>query len=327
MRKFLFFYMIFLSFQQILPAQNTFQRVLHFYFKDAAGHKDTIEIRIDTLMEEQFVPFYSQVYYPERFIADTVFAPNSNKRLEVYTLPLIAGYNDPLFFQDLVYGFYPDNYHYFRNVTINTSATGSPYPEPFFFIFRCKPEHWPITMTWDYTYYAGLNGYDALKWAQLLPESVPFTLPDATPGVDFFMDPEKYQCLNKTGTWTFNLGQEENYSVPFAKLFGFMPDVQDTLWSLLMISGGYADCNLVDSNEPTDNQHWSISPNPTDGILNLGIESIHHKDLVIYSIQGQRMPVQFTGATSIDVSSYPPGLYLLEHNDGRRRRWTKFMKL
>jgi Secretion system C-terminal sorting domain len=315
---------------------GTFVHKFSLYFENAAGAKDTLEIRVDTLRSEVFDPVYMQVYHPEYFIADTVVGIDPNKSFEVYTLPhrdlLSAGFVLPHFSNGLNHG----TFNFYRSVTLNYSlpAFGEwGLTSPVILLFRCKRSDMPITISWDKSYFTDIPVTNPFSLMQIVPEYLLYAAPDASPGVDYWMDPEHVQCLRSDGSWTIHLGDPDDYTYYDYRIFGFIEPSQDTLWGVLMNDiyyGGY--CFPSSTHEANVSEALGISPNPaTTSITIQTAQSAARSQVMVYNNWGQLMPVhtkiQDDVSVQLDLSGYPPGMYWVElREEGIRRGVGRFVK-
>jgi Secretion system C-terminal sorting domain len=312
-------------------AQDSYYFVTTLYFEDAKGRKDTIEIRVDTLYDFLLDPTYLEVYHPERFIADTVFAPDSTKRFEVYAIPNREVIDNEFFYlTHVIHGLQPESYHYFKNVTIDNSF--NTWIDYLFLLFKCKREDMPITVTWDPSEYNNLPNAELIKYMSLMPESVAIIGPNEhwEEGINYSFYADRYQCMRFDGSWTFDLGDEEDYSVPQLKVFGFMPGVTDTLYGVLF--GAFAPCSPSGLQiSPTALAPLLVFPNPVTDVIHINLPKEVSGSIRIFDVLGRMMPVHSvpvaTDGFDCRVSDYPTGIYTVVYQ-GRDRRWqtAKFQK-
>jgi len=84
----------------------------------------------------------------------------------------------------------------------------------------------------------------------------------------------------------------------------------------------------TDGYETPDAPLAKIYPNPTDGVIHLEFESPGAHNVTIATTSGTMLMRQVIADTiySIDIGSYPAGLYLLIIDDGKQQSVTKVIK-
>jgi hypothetical protein len=315
---------------------GTFVHKFQLYFENAAGSRDTIEIRVDTLYSETFDPVYMQVYHPEYVFSDTVHGPDLSKSFEVYTLPHYDLTFSPSISlpSSFVNGLNHGTFNYYRSVTLdyNLPAFGNNgTTAPVILLFRCKRSDMPITIKWDKDYFNGSTGL--IKNMHIVPEYLAYAAPDAVPGVDYWIDPDHVQCLRSDSSWTFHLGDPEDYSYYDYKIFGFIEPSIDTLWGLLLTHSYYdTRCITLTTLVPVITA-IHITPNPaTTSITLQTATSVARPQVLVYNNWGQPMPVhtksQDDVSVQLDLTGYPPGMYWVElREEGIRRGVGRFVKM
>jgi hypothetical protein len=85
--------------------------------------------------------------------------------------------------------------------------------------------------------------------------------------------------------------------------------------------------NHVDQTNYNDN--FLIYPNPTSGLFNFEINDTKSKDMsiILRDINGRFLTNLPYYAGLIDISIYPPGLYILEFNNSDKRSYKKVIKI
>jgi Secretion system C-terminal sorting domain len=290
-----------------------------FYFEDAIGNKDTIVMTSDTI----FLP--NEIYDSTAYRGDIVNIANINKPFEVYTIPVgDIIYSDAYLFFDLKFGINPSKYRFYRNVVTDQGL------ENVFFLFKCQ--HYPISVTWNNLLFESFSNSDASKGAHFLPDHTRYSNPDIHPWSDFIID--EFKCLRYDGQWTFHLGDYQDYNRANEKVFGFMPNLQDTLFGLLLNMSPYFNCSDVSKTEEVllfanNGLNLEVNPNPTSEKITFQLGKPQLVAVLISNISGQIVIPRYTidaKEVEIDVSILKSGIYFLTvqtDNGGITKRFIK----
>ncbi|MCK6695837.1 MAG: T9SS type A sorting domain-containing protein, partial [Thermoanaerobaculia bacterium] len=283
-----------------------------FYFEDAAGNKDTVLVSGDTITT-------NEIFNYSAYRGDTVLAPDPSKKFEVYSLPVYDVMLSKLVFTPDVYyeGLNANKLVYYRNVVVDFQDTSFSV-EGVFFLFRCKK--YPVTVKWDHQFFASLSGYHLMGGSHFLPDHTRFSDQDVFPGEHYTIT--KFKYLRYDGTWTFHLGDNEDYNRPWQKVFGFF-NPQDTLYGLLLNFSPYFNCSEVSKME---NDAWEsggvvasvgLTPNPTSDRLRVQMEFASWQEgiLSLSDATGRILQENTFGGAGLDIryeiAQYPAGVYFV----------------
>ncbi len=287
---------------------------VQFYFEDALGNKDTIMVSGDTLL----IPGQGGGFDYSAYRGDTVIAPDPKKKFEVFTMPVMNVILSKLVFTPYVYyeGLDASKLAYYKNVVINYGD--SLYSiEGLFLLFKCK--NYPITVKWEYTYYASLPSFNMMAWSHLVPDHSRYSSPDIFPGEHYTIT--KFKCLRYDGIWTFHLGNNEDYNRPWQKVFGFF-NPQDTLYGLLLNFSPYFNCSEVSGGkeQAVGNNKVVFSPNPTGGELRWsGLPAGGTVTARVYDALGRLRLERETAEGRVDLGDLTDGVYFVALTDGSGR--------
>lgn len=312
MRYLSFFYLLFFIAEINWAQPHSPATQVQFYFEDALGNKDSIMVSGDTIL----IPGVGFDYSAYR--GDTVTAPNPKKKFEVFSVPISNIIYSDLVFTPYVYynGIDASKLVYYKNVVID--YRDSLYSaESLFLLFKCK--NYPVTVKWDYTYYASLQGYNGVAVSHFLPDHTRYSSPDIFPWEHYTIT--KFKCLRHDGIWTFHLGDDADYNRPWQKVFGFF-NPQDTLYGLLLNFSPYFNCSEVSGTENYELESSvvasaALTPNPVSDHLRVQLQFKDQLEgmLTLTDATGRILKDQHFGDSGLDVryemAQYPAGVYFV----------------
>lgn len=85
--------------------------------------------------------------------------------------------------------------------------------------------------------------------------------------------------------------------------------------------------DLISSTDESDLPEVSISPNPTNGIIELDLVDFEHARIIVTDMYGRQVLNPTTSNNRIDISSLPKGIYYLQIMDKNRKSTISVVKI
>jgi hypothetical protein len=89
-----------------------------------------------------------------------------------------------------------------------------------------------------------------------------------------------------------------------------------------------AGCGILGTNEISSNQVFSVYPNPTQSSFSIINSAQKPLTIVLISSDGKQLNTLFSqdNIVSVDLTSHPKGIYLLEINNGSITEFKRIIK-
>lgn len=177
------------------------------------------------------------------------------------------------------------------------------------------PFYWSGTThaSWQENAPGGYGAYvcfgEALGWMEEPPMSGNYTLMDVHGAGAQRSDPK----VGDPANWPYGNGPQGDV----IRIFNYVRLVRDADSSM-----GYNELNF-------NNSEIKIYPNPATGLINIETDIREYGDLFIYDAFGRLLvsdSFELGGELQINVSSFPPGLYILKMNTSSYTQTARFVK-